>query len=336
MQPRQRFVLASFLLACTAAAGGLVFWNLPARGAAQEPVKRPRALVQIARQPPKVLSAPVENAEEYGRSLKTQVALIKSQLVLESALRSNEVRQLPAITSRPDPRAWLQQNLEVTILPDTEVLQVAMAAGSGASATDQVALINAVVQAYLEESIDTNTKRRMERYDMLKNIKEEYGKVLMEHRKRLRKLSETVGRDEPLKNLERESLPRLYHDLRAQRVKLRLERAEAETILARRKKVERAPLDVIHKEIAQLEDRLAVLISQEKGLDEELERMTLHLRRDNSSLVSNTLDLAALKDEIAQVENKARQVASEVETLSIELRAPSRVRLIERAVVPSP
>jgi hypothetical protein len=95
-------------------------------------------------------------------------------------------------------------------------------------------------------------------------------------------------------------------------------------------------LDLVHKEIAQLEDRLAVLISQEKVLDEELERMTLHLRRDDLSSVRNTLDLDALKDEIAQVEDKARLVAQEVEALSIELRAPSRIRLVEQAVVPIP
>jgi hypothetical protein len=335
MQPRQRFVLASFLFACTAAAGSLVIWNLPARGAAQESVKRPRALVQIARQPPKVLSAPVENAEDYARYLKTHITLIKSQLVLNGALRSNEVSRLPAIKSQTDPVAWLQENLEVTILPDTELLQVSMAAGSGASGTDRAALINAVVRTYMDEHVDANAKRRTERFDTLKKIKTNYAELLKERRDRLRKLSEAVGRDEPLNNLEKEALPRLYHDLRAQRVKLRLERAEAETILVRRK-AEGAASDSARKELVQIEDRIAVLTAQEKVLDEEVENMTLHLRRDDFRSVSNTLDLAALKDEIDQVKNAAQRVAQEVEALTIELGAPSRIRLIEQAVVPSP
>ena len=131
MRTRKRFVLVSCLLAFTAIGGGLAVGNLRAGGAAQESVKRPRALVLIARQPPKILAAEVENADDYARYLKTQASLIKSGLVLMTACRSPEVRRLPAVKSRTDPVAWLEQNLEVTNLPDTELLQVAMAAGSG-------------------------------------------------------------------------------------------------------------------------------------------------------------------------------------------------------------
>jgi hypothetical protein len=283
-----------------------------------------------------MLSAPVENAEDYGRYLKTQIALIKSQLVLHGALRSNEVSRLAAIKSRTDPVAWLQQNLDVTSLPDTELLQVSMVAGSGAGATDQAALINAVVRAYMDEQVDINAKRRTERLDTLRKLYDGYANVLKDRRNRLRRLSEAVGRDEPLKTLEKEALPRLYHDLRAQRVKLRLERAEVATILARRQKAEGAASDSARKELAQMEDRLAVVTSQEKVLDQELENMNRHVRHGDLSSVSHTLDLATLKDEIVQVEDAARQVGKEVETLTIELRAPSRIRLIEQAAVPIP
>src|SRR5262249_25213927 len=153
MRTRKRLVLVSCLLAFTAIGGGLAVGNLPARGAAQESAKRPRALVQIARQPPKILAAEVENADDYARYLKTQASLIKSRLVLTAAFRSPEVQRLPAIKSRTDPLAWLEQNLEVTNLPDTELLQVAMMASSGASGTDQASLINTVVRAYMDEVV---------------------------------------------------------------------------------------------------------------------------------------------------------------------------------------
>ena len=98
--------------------------------------------------------------------------------------------------------------------------------------------------------------------------------LLREHRESLRNLSSHLGYDDPLKALKKEALPRLYQDLRIQRVKLRLERAEAETLLARRKGVPGAATDQVRsKEIAQLEDRLDVLNAGQKVLDEELQRI---------------------------------------------------------------
>src|SRR5262249_49623551 len=154
MRTRKRLVLVTGLLASAAAVGGLVVGNLPARGAAQEADKRSHALLQVARQPPRILSGAVEDANDYSRSLKTQASLIKSRLVLQTAFQRPEVRRLPAIKNRTDPVAWLEQNLDVTNLPDTELLQVSMAARSGASGSDQAALINAVVHAYLDEVVN--------------------------------------------------------------------------------------------------------------------------------------------------------------------------------------
>ena len=80
----------------------------------------------------------------------------------------------------------------------------------------------------------------------------------------MRKRSESAGSGESLGGLEKDVLPRLYHDLRTRRVQLRLEQSEAETLLARRKKAEGAATDPARQEIAQLEDRLAVLIAGQK------------------------------------------------------------------------
>jgi hypothetical protein len=333
---RKRFVLVSCLLAFTAFGGGLVVGNLPAQGAARESVKRPRALVQIARQPPKVLAAEVENADDYARHLKTQASLIKSGLVLNTAFRTPEVRRLPAIKSQTDPVAWLKQNLEVTNLPDTELLQVAMATGAGASGTDQAALINAVIHAYMDEVVNLEFKLRRERHDRLRKISSAYAENLRERREMLRKLSSSAESDTRLAVLQNESLPRLYNDLRSQQVKLRLQRVEAETLLARRKKAEGAATDPAHKEMAQIEDRLAVAIAQEKLLGQELERVVHELRADGSQTLRNEFHREVLQDEIAQMERAASKVADEVEALNIELQAPPRIRLIEGAAPTSP
>ena len=111
----------------------------------------------------------------------------------------------------------------------------------------------------MDEVANVYTKQRSARHDKLKKLKTQYGEMLRERRDNLRKLSVYVGSHESFTSQEKKVLPRLYHDLRTQRVKLLLERAEAETLLARRKKAEGAATEPVRKEIAQIEDRLAVL-----------------------------------------------------------------------------
>jgi polysaccharide biosynthesis transport protein len=227
MKARKQFAFVTFLLGLIAAVGGFLAWSLPARGAGPASGKGPRALLQIASHPPQLRFSNVDGHEDYRRYLETQTVLIRSKLVLTSALKRPAVSELPWIKQQSDPIAWLQQNLEAINLKESEVLQVSLRANSGASTEDQAAVINAVVRAYMDEVADVDTKQRSDRLGKLKRIKKDYGEMLKERRQYLRKLSERVGVDGPLASLDRQELSRLYHNLRTQSVNLRLERAEA-------------------------------------------------------------------------------------------------------------
>jgi hypothetical protein len=301
---------------------------LPTLWAAQESGKGPRASLQVVIHPPRVSFSTAEDRGDYPRHLNTQVALIRSRFVLNAALRDRGVSQLPPLKERTDPITWLQQSLEVTNPKDSEILQISLAPGSGLSGADQATIINAVVRAYMDEVVNVDLKRRTERYDRLKKLQDNYDQLLSKKQETLRKLSESAGRGEPLGDLEKNALRRLYHDLRTRRVKLRLEQAEAETLLARRKKAEGSATDPARKEMAQLEDRLAVVIAGQKVVDEELERLTHEVHR----AAIQDLDLKELKDDMAQMEDAARKVAAEVEALIVELEGPPRIRVIEVAV----
>ena len=151
-----------------------------------------------------------------------------------------------------------------------------------------------------------------------------------------RNLTSHLGDDDALKALNKEALPRLYQDLRLQRVKLRLERAEAETLLARRKGVPGAATDQVRsKEIAQLEDRLDVLSAGQKVLDEELEKLE-RPSHDLRLTADQNVDLKAINDDIAESEDTSRKLGAKLEALAVELEAPPRVRLIEDAVSSKP
>ncbi len=160
MTNRMPYVLASFFLALIAVGAGLLAGNRPRLMAAQESGKSPRALLLFAAHPPRMLFATAEDRvgdrDDYPRYLKTQETLIRSRLVLDAALRQQEVSRLPAIKNRTDPITWLQQNMEVTNPNDSQILQISMTPGAGESGADQAAIINAVVQAYMDVVVNAD------------------------------------------------------------------------------------------------------------------------------------------------------------------------------------
>jgi capsular exopolysaccharide synthesis family protein len=82
---------------------------------------------------------------------------------------------------------------------------------------------------------------------------------------------------------------------------------------------------------AQLEERIAL----SKKLEESLESDVKRLRADARSLGRGSMSLESYREEIAQTEDVAKKVAAMVETLTVELEAPSRVTQLEEAVPPA-
>jgi hypothetical protein len=285
--------------------------------------------------PPRVLFATTDNRDDpadYPRFLRTQEALIRSRFVLSAALRDPMIARLPWLKDRPDPVAWLQKSLEVTNSKDTEILQISMATGSGLSGTDQAAVINAVTKAYMDEVVNRDAQVRQKRHETLKGYAVKYTGILKEKRENVRKLAETVGSGQPISDREKDELHRLHYDLRTRRVQLRLERSEVETLLARRKKADGTTTEPARKEIAQLEDRHAVLTARQDALDAEMER----LNREMHEATSRVLDLHEHQDEIAQMQKTADRIGAEVEALNVEIEAPPRIRLIDEAAASRP
>jgi len=292
--------------------------------------------VQVAAERPRLVvsstdprTSSVEEPVPYARHLETQRALIKSRLVLNAVVRDESTPKLASIKKRTDPVAWLQQNLEVTNLKDTELLTIALRPGSDCSSEDQAAIVNAVVHSYMAVIADAETAKLTDRHNQLKKLKVQYLEMLKERRETLRKLAAASRRDGGVAQIERDAQSRLLSNLINQRFQVRLERAEAETILERRKKARGAASDQGRKEIDQIEERLAVLDARGKVMDEYLSFLRAHLGQE-----PNSADLAEAKDEIAQVEASARRVGAEVEALAVELNAPPRVRVIETAAMP--
>ena len=317
----------SFLVALTLAGGGYAVWKL-------QPEKlKARALLQVAAQVPKVLFQTVETeaADDYRRYQSTQVILVKSQLVLNAALRDSRVSRYRMVREQIDPIAWLQDALRTEFVANSEVMEISLC---GRDPDEIAGLVNAVTRAYLDEVAVYEQKLRVQRLDRLKKIKEKYAEMLKERRQMLLGLTGTVWGDERRRvgDDERGEVLRLDGGLWAQRVDLQSERAGVEARLAWCRKAGHPPTDAARGEIDRLEGRRADLMAQEKVLDERLEQRAREARKAADQAPEREL----LKAEITEMANTYRKVAAEIEALSIELEAPPRIRLIEEAAPPRP
>jgi capsular exopolysaccharide synthesis family protein len=157
---------------------------------------RAQARLQIATLPPKVLFQTVETQNsggDYKRYQSTQQTLVKSHLVLAAALRDPKVARYKMIRDQDDPIEWLREKLKVDFVSGSEVMEISL---SGGNPEEIAGLVNAVKKAYMDEVVNVDLKRRTERFDHLKKIRETYAELLKKKRDTMRKLAEAVGSDD--------------------------------------------------------------------------------------------------------------------------------------------
>ncbi len=109
----------------------------------------------------------IENFDTYQR---TQVALIKSRLVLNSALRQPGVARLDTFKGVADPVEWLEREVRVDY-PSPEILRITV---TGEDVDELKVLADAVKKAYLTEIVEKETRQRQTSLENLRKIQEHY------------------------------------------------------------------------------------------------------------------------------------------------------------------
>jgi polysaccharide biosynthesis transport protein len=102
---------------------------------------------------------------------QTQVALIKSRLVLAAALRPPEINRLDTVQRlvdrQEDPVEWLEKSLEVNFPDGPEIIRIAL---SGDDGEDVRKLVDAVKDSYLRDVVNRSVLDRHERLRRLTDI----------------------------------------------------------------------------------------------------------------------------------------------------------------------
>jgi polysaccharide biosynthesis transport protein len=165
---RRRWLMAVGLGMLTAGLlAGLVWLFVPVRYEAV-------ALVRVHKSKLDVFGGQTPN-EEYETYKRTQLQLIKSNFVLVRAARKPDMVKLRLIQEhKDDPVSYLDTQLQVEYPGDAELLKVSMKA---ALRDELPVIINAVVEAYMDEIVNAERNEQLKRRDTLdrnhsKNLEE--------------------------------------------------------------------------------------------------------------------------------------------------------------------
>jgi polysaccharide biosynthesis transport protein len=277
-----------------------------------------RALLKLDADPPKIIFVTSEKRADVWASVPT---MIRSRKVLNAALRDPEMTRLKVGSHEPDPISWLADKIHVAF-PNPECLEIR---ASGDDPEVVATIVNSVAGAYIQEVGNVEQHDRQKHYYMLRKLYDGYQVQLEQTRARIKKLTVAIGT-----GVDNERIRRVAEDLadcRTKQFEIALQKASLKARIAARKS------DGSKADTATLEEELAGFEAQDKVILAEVARLDEEIRAAQDAN-ARTLDLASDRMEIALKEQAARTIGQEVEALGVELNAPSRVRLMEKAVAP--
>jgi hypothetical protein len=181
------FVLACFL-ATDAEKEAPPQADVTAAAADAKATHQPEALLRIRAQTPTLLASTSVTAtsdQDFNVFKNTQASLLKSNFVIQAALRRPKLKALPLIQKhRDDLIDWVQQNMTVDYPGDAEIMRIRFAEGSQ---EEQATILNAVAETYITEIVDAERQETAASRDILE-------KALKKAKEELRTKSETLYR----------------------------------------------------------------------------------------------------------------------------------------------
>lgn len=136
------------------------------------------ALLQVSSVPFSIGNQSKEQARtDFVTYLKTTAALIKSEFVLNAAIRDGRLHELPTIKQQKEPIKFLDEELQV-VADGTEVIRITF---KGHNPADVKRVVGSVQEAFMKEVVEADVKRK--RTDWAK-VEEKMGEMRKELEKR--------------------------------------------------------------------------------------------------------------------------------------------------------
>jgi capsular exopolysaccharide synthesis family protein len=125
---------------------------------------------------------------------RAQPSLVTSRGVLRSAATSERGRAIAATAKYGDLTIWLERNIKVGYLEDTDLMQITLA---GHDAKETAELLNLVVNAYTDEAIKAESNQLSERIEVLSNAAMGLQENLRQQKDNLAALAKTLRTVDP-------------------------------------------------------------------------------------------------------------------------------------------
>jgi polysaccharide biosynthesis transport protein len=196
-------------------------------------------------------------------------------------------------------------------------------------------LSRAVVDAYLNEVVYAERDMKRQRLNELDKAYSEKDTEVRTKREQLKKLADQLGvsEKETLAFKQKLALEQLSF-YRQQLVQAQFEVRRATKELAMQKAflldAKGQEVQEIHKDIRRLEISIAVMTDQEQNLRQEVQRQQSEAEKFGSSSV----DVEMMRADIKNLDALLAGIATERDKLRIEVHAPARITLLQRADVP--
>lgn len=239
----------------------------------------------------------------------TQKQLILSPKILASALASEEVRSLQTLKEVEDPLEWLVDNLKVSFPDDGEVLAIAL---PSYSQKESKAIVDSIVQSYMDEVVYKEKREKDNRLETLKKSQTEALRAVKDKRKEIRDRAETLGTsDTQVLTVAQQAAIQRYNHLQNEHSRVTYELLDAE-------------------------DRLLQMQDQLRLQTEEAEE----LRRRNAESTENSdidhhLEISELDIEKALTADvQYQQLAAEARELGRKIREMERANFGDRFTAP--
>jgi hypothetical protein len=285
------------------------------------------ALLEVAKYEPSLLRQSGRESRETERDWenfqRTQLAILKSRLILTAAIQ--KAGNLDLIRKQRDPVTWLAENLQAGFVDKSKVLRIAM---TGDRPADRAKLVNAVVDAYVEQANTQIRFKQEQRLEKLRDLLARYQRKLLDRREKLLALVKVGGGEESAKFWREQTSADLRAFLRQlRRVKLSQIDAQAQLNVYRTQK---QPDKEILSAMGKLEKELAVLKEKQTLLSRALKERKAHAEQmDNGAL-----QVDELRESITVLERTGREIASQIMQCEADKEAPDRIRVLERATAP--
>jgi len=242
----------------------------------------------------------------------TQQQEITSDVVLIAALRNAKVASLVMVQREDDPVRWLAKNLRVEFPGNAEIMRFSLV---GKQPDEVAVLVNAVVDAYMNEVVSSDRDRKTKRFNEVDRLCTEKETQMRRLRTELKQLTEQLGTgDTGALGLRQQIALQAYTEARNELSRLRAELRRAKDDL----KIKQILLNALQSAPQQSPDADATSVS-----DLTLTRLIEQVGEIETRLatIGERVKERNLKDQITELMSAHKAIESKLAELRKELAA---------------